>query len=131
MNGATGGGANTLGVELDPVTTAGSKTNPTATTERYEFTTSAADGVDYLVSYAVTMSSPVNSDKTLRRSRCAIVSQQYAGNAGAYDYGTCFDNKDITLGVADCFAVRGIYEGIGGSTPYLQVVYLQLHQEHQ
>ena len=117
LNGATGGGANTLGVELDPVTTAGSKTNPTATTERYEFTTSAADGVDYLVSYAVTMSSPVNSDKTLKRSRCAIVSQQYAGNAGSYDYGTCFDNKDITLGVADCFAIRGIYEGIGGSTP--------------
>ena len=50
--------------------------------------------------------------------------------AGSYDYGTCFDNKDITLGVADCFAVRGIYEGVGGSTPLPPSAYLEVHQEH-
>ena len=109
------GGGDTLGLELDPVTTAGSKTNPTATTEQYQFTTSASDGVDFLVSYAVTLDVPTNRDKTIHRSRCAIVDTAYV--AGASDYGTCYDNKDISLGVSDCFAVRGIYEGIGGSTP--------------
>ena len=74
-----------------------------------------SDGVDFIVSYAVQLDSPVNRDKTLRRSRCAIVDTAYS--AGASDYGTCYDNKDISLGVADAFKVRGIYEGIGGSTP--------------
>jgi len=113
LNGASGG-ANTLGAELDPVATAGAKSNPTATTEQYQFTTSAANGVDYLVSYAVNLDAPVNRDKTLNRSRCSIVT---AAKSSSVDYGTAYDHKDITLGVADVLAVRGIYEGIGGSTP--------------
>ena len=114
LNGNSAGG-DVLGKEFDPVTT-GTKTSPTATTERMTFNvTGVSDGVDFIVSYAVTLNVPVNRDKTLRRSRCAIVDTKFT--AGAKDYGTCFDNKDISLGVSDCFAVRGIFEGIGGSTP--------------
>ena len=40
LNGQSSGGANTLGLELDPVTTAGSKTTPTANTEQIQFATS-------------------------------------------------------------------------------------------
>ena len=117
LNGNSAGG-DVLGKEFDPVTTAGSKTSPTATTERYQFTVSGvSDGVDFIVSYAVKLDVPTRRDKTLLRSRCAKVSQVYSGNAGQYDYGTCYDNKDISLGVADCFAIRGIFEGTGGTTP--------------
>ena len=52
--------------------------------------------------------------KNIKRSRCAIVS---AASGSGIEYGTAYNHKDITLGVSDCFAVRGIYEGIGGSTP--------------
>ena len=114
LNGTSSGGANTLGLELDPVTTAGSKTTPTANTEQIQFATSAADGVDYIVSYAVTLNQPTRRQKNIKRSRCAIVS---AASGSGIEYGTAFNHKDITLGVSDCFAVRGIYEGIGGATP--------------
>ena len=115
LNGASGG-SDVLGAEIDPTNSSAAKTSPSATTERYTFSVgSVTDGVDFLVSYAVQLDSPVNRDKTLRRSRCAIVDTAYS--AGASDYGTCYDNKDISLGVADAFKVRGIFEGIGGSTP--------------
>ena len=41
----------------------------------------------------------------------------FIASGSGIEYGTAYNHKDITLGVSDCFAVRGIYEGIGGSTP--------------
>ena len=115
LNGNSAGG-DVLGKEFDPTGISAVKSSPTATTERYTFPVSGvSDGVDFIVSYAVTLSAPVNRDKSLRRSRCSIVDTAYV--AGASKYGTCYNNKEISLGVSDCFAIRGIFEGIGGSTP--------------
>ena len=78
MNGASGG-SDVLGAEIDPTNSSAAKTSPSATTERYTFSVgSVTDGVDFLVSYAVQLDSPVNRDKTLRRSRCAIVDTAYS-----------------------------------------------------
>ena len=114
LNGASGG-SNVLGAEIDPTNASASKTT-VGTAERYTFSVGSVDNnVDFLVSYAVKLDQPVNRDKTLRRSRCMLVDTAFS--AGASKYGTCYNNKDISLGVADAFAVRGIFEGIGGSTP--------------
>ena len=111
---ANGDGTSTLGNEVDPTNASAVKASYGVSGEQYTFTVGGATG-KWLVSYAVKLDVPVNRDKTIHRSRCAIVDTAYV--SGASQYGTCYDNKDISLGVSDCFAVRGIYEGIGGSTP--------------
>ena len=114
LDGNSGGG-NVLGAEIDFASSPPSASNLGGGGQSIQFDTTASDGVKYLVSYTVIDDSPEHRNKVLNRSRCAIVDTAYV--AGASDYGTCYDNKDISLGVADVLSVRAIYEGIGGSTP--------------
>jgi len=76
------------------------------------------NGARLKITYTLTITDPVNRDKTLRQSRVLQVSGNRAA-ASPYVgfYGTAFGDKDITLGVADVFKIRGVYEGTGGTTP--------------
>lgn len=72
-----------------------------------------------LVSYTVqknttSLSSQTSRQKTLNQSRLLQVGS--ARSAGGF-YGTAYDDKDISLGVADVFKIHGIYEGVGGADP--------------
>jgi len=76
------------------------------------------DGATVRVSYTVQITDPVNRNKTLRSARLLKVSEKSVGNF----YGCGYDNKEISLGVADAFKVRAIYEGVDGTAvpPKLQ-----------
>jgi len=112
---ANSDGSSTLGAEVDPTSggAAATKDIHGVSGEKYTFTVGGNNG-KWIVSYAVKLDAPVNRTKHIQRSRCAIVDAADGANT---DYGTAYNHKDITLGVADCFGVRGIYEGIGGTTP--------------
>jgi hypothetical protein len=66
------------------------------------------------VTYTVTITDPINRDKTLRSARVLKVGSARSANGF---FGTAYDDKEITLGVPDAYQIRGIYEGTGGSTP--------------
>ena len=74
----------------------------------------ADDGAIVKVTFTVDINSPVNRDKGLKQARCLSVVNSRA--TGGF-YGTCYNDKEITLGVADCFKVRAIYEGNGSTAP--------------
>ena len=74
----------------------------------------ADNGAILKVTYTVDINTPVNRDKTLRQARCLSVVNSRA--TGGF-YGTCYDDKEITLGVADCYKVRAIFEGNGSTAP--------------
>ena len=69
------------------------------------------DGATVRVSYTVQITDPVNRNKTLRNARLLKVSENSGGNF----YGCAYNNKEISLGVADAFKVHAIYEGVDGS----------------
>ena len=66
------------------------------------------------VTYTVDINTPVNRDKNLHQSRCLSVVNSRA--TGGF-YGTCYNDPTITLGVADIYKVRAIYEGNGSTAP--------------
>ena len=74
----------------------------------------ADNGAVIKVTYTVDINSPVNRDKNLHQSRCLSVVNSRA--TGGF-YGTCYDDPTITLGVADIYKVRAIYEGNGSTAP--------------
>ena len=74
----------------------------------------ADNGAILKVTFTVDINAPVNRDKTLRKSRClSVVNSRTTGGF----YGTCYNDKDISLGVADCYRVRAVYEGNGATAP--------------
>ena len=75
---------------------------------------SADNGTILKVTYTVDINSPVNRDKSLKQARCLSVVNSRA--TGGF-YGTCYNDRDITLGVADCYKVRAVYEGNGSTAP--------------
>jgi len=70
------------------------------------------DGAVIKATFTVTITDPVNRDKTLRKARCLKVGSARSANGF---YGTAYDDKEITLGVPDAFKIRGIYEGVDGT----------------
>jgi preprotein translocase subunit YajC len=65
------------------------------------------------VTYTVTKtSSVVSRGKSLSKARVLKVSKPRSDNGF---YGTAYDDKDITLGVADVHKVIGVFEGIDGT----------------
>ena len=75
---------------------------------------SADNGAVLKVTYTLTITDPVNRDKTLRSARLLKVGSARSANGF---FGTAYDDREITLGVPDAYKIRGIYEGTGGSTP--------------
>ena len=74
----------------------------------------ADNGAILKVTFTVDINSPVNRDKSLRQGRClSVVNSRSTGGF----YGTCYNDKEISLGVADCYKVRAIYEGNGSTAP--------------
>jgi hypothetical protein len=74
----------------------------------------ADDGAILKVTFTVDINSPVNRDKSLKQARClSVVNSRTTGGF----YGTCYNDKEISLGVADVFKVRAIYEGNGATAP--------------
>ena len=49
----------------------------------------------------------VQNQKTFQQGACVVVNTANSTS----NYGNSYSHKDITLGVGDIFAVRGIYEG--------------------
>jgi len=75
---------------------------------------SADNGAVLRVTSTITITDPVNRDKTIREARLLKVgSDRTAGGK----YGTAYDDREISLGVADVFKIHAVYEGVGGSTP--------------
>ena len=64
-------------------------------------------------SYTVTITNPIKKSKELRESRAVKYSKNNAHGDNPR-YGTAYDNKELSLGVSDVYAIRGIYEGIPG-----------------
>lgn len=75
---------------------------------------SGDNNVQLLISYTVDFTDQTRRSKTIHKSRCLSV--ESPSSAGVF-YGTAYDHKDISLGVADVFKIRGIFEGVGGSEP--------------
>ena len=74
----------------------------------------ADNGAILKVTFTVDINTPVNRDKTLRQARClSVVNSRSTGGF----YGTCYDDKEISLGVADCYKIRAVYEGNGSTAP--------------
>jgi len=76
--------------------------------------TASDNGAKVLVSYTVQKTNPNRNTKTLRQARCLSVESL---SSTGVEYGTAYDNKDISLGVSDVLRIHGIYEGIGDSDP--------------
>jgi len=72
------------------------------------------DGAKLKITFTVNRTNPASRNKTLRQSR--LLGVESARSAGGY-YGTAYDDKEITLGVADVHKIHAIYEGVGGTTP--------------
>ena len=78
------------------------------------FATADNDTVLKVTSTVTLTSTIVNRDKNIKKARVLKVGSARSANGF---YGTAYDDKDISLGVADAFKVRAIYEGVGGTTP--------------
>jgi len=65
------------------------------------------------ISFTVKIETPVNRDKTRRASRLLKVGAKRA--SGNIHYGTCYDDKEITLGVPHVHKIRAIYESTDGT----------------
>jgi len=74
----------------------------------------ADNGAILKVTFTVDINTPVNRDKSLKQARClSVVNSRTTGGF----YGTCYNDKEISLGVADCYKVRAVYEGDGVNAP--------------
>ncbi len=67
-------------------------------------------GVKVKISYGASYTGAVNRDKTIHKGRCLSVE-----SASGSFYGVGYEDKDISLGVADAYKIRGIYEGVDGT----------------
>lgn len=74
---------------------------------------SADNGAKLKITYTVKIGTPVNRDKTRRASRLLKVGSARA--SGNIHYGTCYDDKEISLGVPHVHKIRGIYESTDGT----------------
>jgi hypothetical protein len=82
-------------------------------TEVLTLTLTGNNGAFVDVTYTVTKTSGVVSrGKSLSKARVLKVSKPRSDNGF---YGTAYDDKDITLGVADVHKVIGVFEGIDGT----------------
>ena len=81
--------------------------------------TSADSGAIVRASYTVSVTNPTAKAKNLQEFRAVRFSkadgETHAGGTKVF-YGTAYDHKEISLGVADVFKIRGIYEAIPGTT---------------
>ena len=76
----------------------------------------ANEDVILKLTYSILIANPSARSKDHRQGRVLKVSgDRSASYTGVY--GSAFADKEITLGVADVFKIRGIFEGTGGSTP--------------
>lgn len=64
------------------------------------------------ITYTVTISDPTARGKSLAQARCLKVGSPRSSNGF---YGTAYDDKDITLGVADVHKIIAVYEGVDGT----------------
>ena len=113
------GGSFTNGDLIDPDTlTASTAVSGSGQQITFSGINANNDGATVRVSYTVQITDPVNRNKTLRQARLLKVSENSAGNF----YGCGYNNKEISLGVADAFKVRAVYEGVDGTAvpPKLQ-----------
>ena len=62
--------------------------------------------------YTVIVASPTARGKTLSQARCLKVSLPRSSNG---HYGTAYDDKDISFGVADVHKIVAVYEGVDGT----------------
>ena len=72
------------------------------------------NGAKLKITFTVNRTNPASRNKTLRQSR--LLGVESARSAGGF-FGTAYDDKEITLGVADVHKIHAIYEGVGGTTP--------------
>ena len=74
----------------------------------------ANEDVVLRITYSVLIADPTPRSKDLNKGRALrIAGDRNDSYTGVY--GSSFRDKEITLGVADVFKIRGIYEGVGGT----------------
>ena len=95
--------------DSNDISTSGS--NQTLTIDGFN---SNDNGAILKVTFTANLTDPVARSKTLRSARCLGVESGRVANGF---YGTAYDDEEISLGVADVHKIRGIYEGVGGTTP--------------
>ena len=87
-------------------------------TSTYVFTSGSWDSADagaiLRVSYTVKLATPTRRGKSFKAGRVITATTASSSNT---PYGRNYDDKEITLGVSDAYKVRGIFEGVGGTTP--------------
>jgi len=75
---------------------------------------SADNGAVIRASWTVSVTNPVAKTKTLREYRAVRYSKSDSDASNPF-YGTAYDHKELSLGVADVFKVRGIFEAVPGT----------------
>ena len=78
------------------------------------------NGAQVLIKYGVTDNSPARKGLALKKSRLLKVGSTRTGNSGSSTnnpFGTCYDDREISLGVPHVFKIRGIFEANGNGTP--------------
>ena len=75
---------------------------------------SADSGAVIRASWTVSVTNTVAKTKALREFRAVRFSKNDAHSDNPF-YGTAYDHKELSLGVADVFKVRGIFEAVPGT----------------
>ena len=75
---------------------------------------SADNGAVIRASWTVSVANPVAKTKALREFRAVRYSKSDSHSDNPF-YGTAYDHKELSLGVADVFKVRGIFEAVPGT----------------
>ena len=88
--------------------------SPNVTGNQLTCTLANNSGAVLKVTSTVLLTSPSSRSKTLNKSRLLKVTQPRSANGY---YGTAYDDKEITLGVADVHKIHAIYEG--GTAPVM------------
>ena len=72
------------------------------------------NGAVIRASWTVSVANPVAKTKALREFRAVRYSKSDSHSDNPF-YGTAYDHKELSLGVADVFKVRGIFEAVPGT----------------
>ena len=88
--------------------------SPTVSGQTLTCSISGNNGAKLKVTSTVLITDPLSRTKTLRQSRLLKVGSDRSANGF---YGTAYDDREITLGVADVHKIHAIYEGTTPTMP--------------
>ena len=108
--GGSGAAGDVVNVDSSNVTVSGTGT------ANVTITSSAIFGNNAKVKVSATITRSVVNEKTKSRTRSHLVLADNDGIAGAAEYGTSAHHREISLGVADVYRLRAVFESNSAST---------------